>query len=702
MRDDNIGLFWHDIVKVKGPRKGPPPKRTPPPRTWEGPDYLPGLEEAKRFPVNVWTVDELKQAAKAKDILKCDIEVYKNYFLVAFLSYNTGSVFYLEMADVGSRINRELLLWILNNFLIVTFNGRMFDIPVLSCALAGLDCLELKQVSDAIIQGDERSYMVLKAWKVKEIEINHIDLIEVCPLQASLKIYGGRLHTPRMQELPFHPNTHLTDDQITIVRYYCINDLATTAFVFSNLEEQLELRSKMSISYGVDLRSRSDAQVAESVIVSEITNLNGSKPTRPEIPAGTSFTYRVPNFIQFRTPQLCEALRVVADAKFVVGESGAIDKPQTIEDLDIVIGEAGYTIGIGGLHSCETRVTYKADETTSIYDRDVSSYYPAIILNQQLFPGHLGRNFLSVYKRIVDRRLAAKKSGDKALAEFLKIVVNGSFGKFGSMWSALYAPHLLIQVTMTGQLSLLMLIERLELAGIKVASANTDGIVIITKKEQNETYQQIVKQWEKDINFETEESSYTSYYAKDVNNYIALKSDGSAKSKGAYANPWYNPTNDAKISVMRFHKNPVSTICIEAAIAYLRDHTPLSKTVEACRDVTKFVTVRTVKGGAVQGDRYLGKALRWYYTTEKMPEMVYAESGNKVPNSDGAKPMMDLLDEPPVDLDWDYYTREAGRILQDIGRWPLPPKAPRLTQAQMRAAARLLPSPAPCAGGVWL
>ncbi|KKS65278.1 MAG: hypothetical protein UV34_C0020G0001, partial [Parcubacteria group bacterium GW2011_GWB1_42_6] len=36
----------------------------------------------------------------------------------------------------------------------------------------------------------------------------------------------------------------------------------------------------------------------------------------------------------------------------------------------------------------------------------------------------------------------------------------------------------MIQVTITGQLALLMLIERLELCGVPVISANTDGLVV--------------------------------------------------------------------------------------------------------------------------------------------------------------------------------------------------------------------------------
>lgn len=59
-----------------------------------------------------------------------------------------------------------------------------------------------------------------------------------------------------------------------------------------------------------------------------------------------------------------------------------------------------------------------------------------------------------------------------------KIQINGTFGKTGSPYSVLFAPTMLIQTTITGQLSLLMLIEWHEIYGIPVISANTDGVVI--------------------------------------------------------------------------------------------------------------------------------------------------------------------------------------------------------------------------------
>ena len=134
-------------------------------------------------------------------------------------------------------------------------------------------------------------------------------------------------------------------------------------------------------------------------------------------------------------------------------------------------------MGIGGLHSTESGRSVHSDHEYVLVDADVASQYPSIILQTGLTPMSLGEPFLEVYGAIKDERLVAKRAKDKVKDKGLKIALNGSYGKLGSPYSVLYAPHLMIATTLTGQLSLLMLIERAESAGIPVVSGNTDGVV---------------------------------------------------------------------------------------------------------------------------------------------------------------------------------------------------------------------------------
>ena len=84
-RADIAGFFWDDTPPPKPP-KAEKPKRTPPERTWERPDYLPGLQEAMEFRVSQFEDWELAIAAAKRERLVFDIECYENYFLIAFTS----------------------------------------------------------------------------------------------------------------------------------------------------------------------------------------------------------------------------------------------------------------------------------------------------------------------------------------------------------------------------------------------------------------------------------------------------------------------------------------------------------------------------------------------------------------------------------------------------------------------------------------
>jgi hypothetical protein len=664
MRNDLEGLFWNDtpIERVKKEKI----VRTPPERVWEKDDYLPYLEEAKAFKLNLFTDDELLAHRGSNDFFIFDCESYSNYFLVGFTSFQTGKIVYLESRE-GESIDINKLGWLITNFPIVGFNSKEFDLTLITFALAGAIPEEIKEVTNAIIQMGERGSDILDRAKLRTPQIDHIDLIEICPLQGSLKLYGGRLHTPRIQELPFRPETWLSEDQIAVVRWYCLNaDLVSTGYVRQALSEQIQLREKLTMEYGVDVRSKSDAQVAEAVITTRLKDLIG-KVKRPEIDPGTVYRYETPDFIRFHTSLMQQALKLIQDSQFVVQPNGTITLPPHISEMKLPMGDSVYRFGIGGLHSSETRAVHYADEQNELWDIDVASYYPRIILTCRLFPEHLGTAFLFVYKSIVERRLEAKARGEKQVAESLKITINGTFGKLSNPWSRLYAPRCGMQVTITGQLSLLMLIEMFELAGFPVVSGNTDGIVVKVSKARTADAEAIVKLWETQTTFETERVNYLMLASRDVNNYFALKPDGTFKLKGAYADPWGQLAKDSKQSIMRFHKNPQGQVCITAVCNYLAGEVPIRDTLLECKDITRFIFVRNIKGGGAKNGEYVGKTARWYYATSTPEPIVYVSSGNKVPRSEGAKPCMNLPAEFPDDVDFEWYERECKSMLYDIG-----------------------------------
>lgn len=589
-------------------------------------------------------------------MLIVDTEIYRDYFLAFFKDLDSGKYRAFEMFN-GQPLDVVALRRIMSSYTTISFNGLSFDLILLAAAIDGADCARLKKISDEIIRSK------LPAWRVaRDMSINvprqwdHIDLIEVAPGQASLKVYGGRLNAPTMQDLPIQPDASIAPEQRLALKRYCRNDVDTTELLYRKLRGAIELRGQMSKQYSIDLRSKSDAQMAEAIIKHELEELTGKTYRPQKVEPGAVMRYVSPGIVWFEQQNLKDIYWRILKSGFPIWTNGSVRMPEWLSETKIRIGETDYQMGIGGLHSCESARAVVAADDEALADFDVASYYPSIILKLKLWPEKMGKDFLRVYQSIVTRRLEAKRRGDKVTADTLKICVNGSFGKLGSMFSALYAPQLLMQVTLTGQLCLLMLIERLEAAGCRVVSANTDGIVVLFKKAQEGLVEEICFDWMLDTSFELERADYRALYSRDVNNYIAVKKDGSTKRKGVFAEPG-------------LMKNPEFTIVSEAVADYLATAKPIEETVRLCRDLTKFVAIRRVDGGAVWREQYLGKAVRFYYSTGvRQDECIsYAKNKNKVPRSDGARPAMDLPAEFPGDVHYERYIALAQAALKDVG-----------------------------------
>ena len=579
-----------------------------------------------------------------------DTEVYKDYFLLMAMHLESGKIETFEIYP--GHIGIDGIRTLMTRDTTVGFNSIGYDLPIIAAALSGKTNQEIKDISDKIIVDGRRHWQL--GIKVPN-NWDHIDLIELAIGQASLKIYGGRLHAPKMQDLPIEPDASISPEQRAQLREYCRNDLEMTAILYNSLKPQIALRVTMGEQYGVDLRSKSDAQIAEVVIGSEIERLGGCAE-KPVIKKGYSFRYKDPGFIKFASADLQAVFERVLATDFTLSANGSVEMPAWLKSERITIGDAQYQMGIGGLHSCEKRQFIEATSDEILADWDVASYYPNIILGQRLSPTHLGDDFLKVFQSIVTRRLDAKRRGDKVTADVLKIVINGTFGKLGSKYSFLYSPDLMAQTTISGQLALLMLIERMENAGIKVVSANTDGIVLHAPKALNGPMECIAWDWMLDTSYELERTNYRAIASRDVNNYVAVMLDGKTKGKGVFASP-------------SLAKNPDCQIVYDAVAARIANGTPIERTIRRCDDIRRFVTVRRVTGGALWRGENIGKAIRYYYATSVPSEETirYVKNGNKVPMSEGTRPLMQLPDAFPDDVDYDVYLVAAERLLCEVG-----------------------------------
>ena len=585
-----------------------------------------------------------------------DIECYRNWFLLLAMDPQTGQVYRWERFNDLER-GRYLaeLDEMLDTHSTVTFNGIRYDWWLLSAYLKGFDNYKLFELSKYIIGSNPPPWGVTDTYGLEARRGSHFDLEPVAPLVASLKIYGGRLHVPKLQDLPVHYNAQINAEQRDILYRYCINDLHLTDALRRELTPKIVLRRDLSRQYGTRLVSKSDPQIAEEVI-KLLLKREKVDVYRPGLYTGT-LKYDPPACIIMRTAIMRKVLQCTCEAEFPLGKNSNLLCPPEIKPI-ISFRGTDYQMGIGGLHSQEKKQSIRIRPGEYLTDLDVTSYYPFLILTNQLYPEHLGPAFLDVYKSIVDARIEAKRTGNITKAEALKIVVNSSFGKFGSKYSSMHSPKLLLQTTVTGQLYLLMLIEMIHLnTPCKVVSANTDGITVFSANaQQHKQMLKVAQVWEKRTQLGLEPVEYRAVHSVDVNNYFAIKADGSVKGKGTFAPP-------------SLSKNPVFPIVTNAVVDLLKDGVALDETIRGCTDVTQFSTLRKVKGGALYRDDNVGSTIRWYHSTQGSP-ILYVSNRNRVPNASKARLINQLPSKLPTDIDYDEYIMRADELVAAVGIEP--------------------------------
>lgn len=376
---------------------------------------------------------------------------------------------------------------------------------------------------------------------------------------------------------------------------YNDNDVYIVAELIRMNQEEVLLRYRISEEYKVDVFSASRSTIADKVIVKLYSKYTGlhpkafidTKTIRRKIVVSEILSDK----IAFSTPELNDILSGIRSLT-LRGEKGEFDREFTFMGTS-------YTIATGGLHSNEIPAVYVEDDENIIVDRDVSSYYPNMIRSLKVCQKHLlSKAWFRIADTIVDERLEHKHlSKDKSLdskerdkhataAACLKIVANaGIFGKMGSEKSFLCDKKAMYQVTINGQLFLLMLIEKLELAGIHVISANTDGIVTIVPRKLEQTADDICHWWEKHLGLELEFTYYTKYVTEGVNSYLTVKRGGSSKFKGRM-----NP----KMFLEDLSKGYNSPIVAKCVTEYFINGTPVMETLRNAKSILDFCRTQNV------------------------------------------------------------------------------------------------------------
>ena len=627
-----------------------------------------------------------------------DIECFGNYFLAAFKEGNRKP-FLIEMVGEDSVLNeydmqRLRIIFNKDDICLYGFNSNKYDVPLIAMAMSGATAKECRRFSDYLIQrvggrGDTvKPSDAMTKWKVKPIfPKHHIDMIEIAPGIASLKMYAARCGHKKIQDMPVSgAKSILTDDEITMVRDYCGNDLDMTESLRKALAKNIDVRFEIAKRYydGRAVLSKSDAQIAEWLFKKGLgLDTVDRKHIIERADWKTEMTYTSPDWIDFDgltdKDTLNDFLRIANTEKFEMLR-GKIKAPQSMLDKNLpMIRGISYKVGVGGLHSMRRgnsfNFTEKNKHTTDankqiLVEYDVASYYPSIILKLGLAPKQFNKaKFLKFYRAMVDDRLKAKADGDKATDAVLKIAINGSFGKFGSQYSILQAPEMMLAVTMTGQFALLELIARIGdiSGGVSVVAANTDGVLVDTTRDELDNLKEVISQWETKTGFTGETSYWNEYWEESVNSYL-LVGDNEIKRKGTFGkpslakNPHAKVLTDALILWRTKGVDPVKYISGEADVHPVLSDYYFVQGVNTRRDGPE-----TLPYGASWKGQRLGRVARWVWAEGGEPIYDLATK-RKVAKSDDAIPIMDQGNLPHrLKLKHWKYVVEFKKLMERCG-----------------------------------
>lgn len=306
-----------------------------------------------------------------------------------------------------------------------------------------------------------------------------------------------------------------------------------------------------------------------------------------------------------------------------------------------------------------------------IKNYDVGSYYPHLCT----INGYTSRNIPSpqIYTEVLENRMKAKASGDKATANALKLVCNTTYGAMLNRYNDLYDPLMGRSVCISGQLYLLELANHLyrDVPDLRVVQLNTDGIMVEFDDSQYNTVLTITKEWEQRTGFELEEDSVKKIAQKDVNNYVEVQPNGEVKEKGGYLVKGIS-------SAGAWNINNSCCIVATALREYFVNGTPVEDTINACDDIFQFQII--AKAGAkyceayhlVEGERVpVQKVNRVYATTDPRYGKLFKV---KAENNSTAK--IEMLPEHCIidnnnqltisNIDKSFYIKMANKRVNDF------------------------------------
>lgn len=605
-----------------------------------------------------------------------DVEIFLNCFTVTFTSVDDEKD--TKQFVIHALRNQALeLLEFLNQpgLKLIGFNNIGFDYPLLHVLLAGDKWLCSRPAQEIIsklyakaqeIIGSQRFGFGGNRTGIRHPWIPQRDVFLIWHFDneakaCSLKWLQGAIGWRNVQDMPFDYNHWVEEDEIPVVLSYNLNDvLSTRAFyLHKKTQEKIDIRYALSEKFGLNMHNYNDPKIGESIILKRIADQRGVelwdvkqlKTEREFVNLGDCILPQV----EFKTPGFKAVHQRFLNMTVREGDTRK-KKGKNTEEFKVIHSGLKYFFGLGGIHAAaDHHIFHDVDSC------DVTGYYPNLIIANRWHPAHFPE-FVQVYRDdvVAERSKYPKKS---VINEGLKLGANGAFGKTNSRWSALKDLKLFLQITINGQLLLAMLAEEINESGAgQVIMANTDGLEVLVKDEAQ--YRAACERWQAKNGLFLEFLKYKTLAIRDVNNYIAVKEDGSTKEKGDYEVD------------KEFHKDHSMKVVSLAVREYLWKGVPIETYINEQKDIKPFLMMKRARTGwfesreIVMGEiesEDLPKTIRYYVSKEGISILKATDKRMSRVHTGYYATIANMLDEArpfeTYNIDKRFYISQAYKLL---------------------------------------
>ena len=454
---------------------------------------------------------------------------------------------------------------------------------------------------------------------IKQIDVFKLNHWDNMAKRSSLKWIEYTMDWDNILDMPIHHDTEInTQDQLDLVIEYCINDVEATKEIFNRCKPLIALRKNLTEKYNINLFSASEPRISKEIFAYYLSK-------ELDMPR-----YEVKKLRTFRNVIKVKDL-ILDYIKFDTVEfKSLLEKFRTVEvnpnytkggfRSSVVYKGVKTDFGLGGAHGATAPGVYESDTERVIMSSDVTSFYPNLAIVNKYAPAHIPKEkFCELYQWFFDERKKIPKSDP--MNYVYKIILNSTYGLSNDKNSFLYDPQFTMFITVNGQLTLMMLYEMImtRIPNAVALMQNTDGVETIIPREHIDAYMEVCKEWEQITGLNLEHDQYSKLVLADVNNYIAVDTNGKSKCKGRF-----------EYEGLALHKNKSKLIIPKALYAYFVDGTLPEHTIKHNRNILDYCIGAKSKGAWRQHSVYVKDGVAHKDVLQKINRYYISNKGCKI------------------------------------------------------------------------